>query len=447
MTTDALLSALEELADPIFCKGACRLNSALAIRLPDGDVGVVSERGFVDWLVAHAEEAPFGEGGKTKLDKNVRHAKRLAARGRAEVTGFDPARVLGAIEAALSPRMHLDATLEDVILYPEGGLFARHKDTPRTANLVGTLVVGLPIAHQGGQFEIADAGRTKVIDWSGTPDPHEVPWVALFSDVDHAVKPVSGGARVTLVYSLACSDRPRVDATRDKRLAKLRAATSKLVLAKGEPLLIACTRQVITDGAQPQPIETLRGADREIAETLREAGLAVAVRACMVVDEDRSARFPDIKWDLTRLSRAIPADVIAGLRQAVSFTQEVEGEWIEELSEVSTLGEYVLDGVRREHWVIRKRAAATIVYEGMLSDTGYFGNEATFGYLYTLAALEVTSGKGKKKPAAKPRTKAKAKAKTPAKTKAKAEAEAAAPSWSACPTFVNAIRCEALSSR
>lgn len=400
MSLDALKKVMEELPDPSFVEGTAKLVERFAIALPDGDVGALEDKLFVPWLLEHAEDAPFGDKGETKLDKKVRHAKRLVARGKAEVAGFDPASILGEIEAALSPRFHLVAKLEDVIVYPKGGKFARHKDTPRTANLVGTLVVGLPIAHEGGQFEIVDGGKSHVVDWSTkTPERGTVRWVALFSDLDHAVKPVTSGDRVTLVYSLSRSERPRTDAARDTKLANLRSAAAAVKIDKATPLMIACTRQIVTDGSQPQSIDTLRGTDREIADTFLDAGFGVAVRACIVGDNEEGGnpRFPDPAqiWGITRLSKALSdkrmGDTIVSFTDSVDADDEYESEDID----ATLLGDYVLDTVQMDRWVIRKRAAATVVYEGMYSETGYFGNEASLGHIYTLAALEVTPGKAK----------------------------------------------------
>ena len=420
MSHDELKKILEDLPDPSFVEGTTELPERLAIALPDGDVGALDDKMFVEWLLEHAEDAPFGEKGETKLDKKVRNAKRLVARGKADIAGFDPAAVLPEIEAALSPRFHLDAQLEDVIIYPKGGKFERHKDTPRTANLVGTLVVGLPIAHAGGQFEIVDGGKPHVVDWSGKANRTHVRWVALFSDLDHAVKPVSSGTRVTLVYSLSRSERPRTDARRDKQLAKLRAAAGALKIDKKAPLMIACTRQIVTDGSQPQSIDTLRGTDREIAEVFDEAGFDVAVRACIVGDNEEGGdrRFPQTTdiWAITRLSKAVPADVVAGMDAVVSFTDRVEAdEYGSEAMDATLLGEYVHDMVQLDRWVIRKRAAATVVYEGMYSETGYFGNEGSFGHIYTLAAVEVTPAKAKAKPKATAKKAKPAQTKRPAK--------------------------------
>jgi hypothetical protein len=411
MSHDALRKALDQLPDPGFVAGTTTLSEQFAIALPDGDVGALDDKMFVAWLTAHSEDAPFGDGGKTKRDKTVRNAKRLVARGKADVVGFDPASVLDAIEAALSPRCHLDARLEDVLVYPKGGQFVRHKDTPRTPDLVGTLVVGLPIAHEGGQFEIVDGGKPHVIDWSGTPARGTIRWVALFSDLDHAIKPVTSGARVTLVYSLSRSQRTRTDAARDKKLAALRAAAGAVKVGKDRPLLIACTRQIVTDGTQPQPIASLRGTDREIADTFVDAGFDVAVRACLVGDDQEGTpQFPPPHiWGITRLAKAVPAEVVAGMDSIVSFTDDVvaDDDYGDEDLGATMLGEYVLDMVEIDRWVIRSRAAATVIYEGMYSDTGYFGNEASVGHIYSLAAIEVTPRKAKAKTKSQPKAKPK----------------------------------------
>jgi hypothetical protein len=394
MSRDALRAALEALPDPTHCEGTLSLTERFALALPDGDVGALDDPRFVDWLLEHSEDAPFGHGGETKRDKTVRDAKRLVARGQVVVAGFDPAAVLPTIEAALSPRTHLDAELVDVIVYPKGGQFAKHKDTPRTKHLVGTLVVGLPIAHQGGAFELSDGSANPiVIDWSGTPDRSKVRWVALFSDVDHEVKPVTSGARVTLVYALTLSDRPRADATRDERLAKLRAAASAIELDT-EPLMISCTRLIITDGDQPQSIDVLRGTDREIAETLAACGLDVNVRACLV-GRDEDAPFPPTPntWAITRLAKQLPPDVLEKLDDVdamVSFTNEADGDEGNEGDYATLLGDFVHDYVVMANWIVRTRTAGSLIFEGLYSETGYFGNEASIGLLYTFAAIEVS---------------------------------------------------------
>ena len=410
MTLEAFRKVLDKLSEPVCCEGMAPITERLAIALPDGDLGALDDPGFVKWLVAHGEIAPFGHGGKTVVDTKVRQAHRLVARGKATVGGFDPTTVLGDIEAALSPREHLEATLTDVLVYPAGGHFAQHKDTPRDTNLVGTLVVGLPIEHTGGSFHIAD----EVIDWSGKPDPSQLRWVALFGDVDHEVRPVTAGSRVTLVYSLSRSNRLREDPKRAALMAKLRDA---IELPSGT-LMIACARQVIAETANKgavQSIDTLRGFDRDIADVLVAGGFDVVVRPCVFASESESTFDA---YSIARLQTPIPPKVLSKMDSVVTFSETADCDG-EDMTEHSTcLGPYILDQVAIENWVIRRAASATLIHEAeMFSDDGYFGNEGYAAHIYTLAALEVTRGKGaaKKPPAAAKKQPAPAKKKPAAK--------------------------------
>lgn len=281
MTIDALRAVLDGIDEPSCASGTAKPTERIAIELPDGDVGAVDDPRFVDWLLAHSELAPYGAGTVTKVDKKVRNAQRLLARDKVTVHGFDPSTILGEIEAALSPGAHLSARLTDVIVYPVGGKFERHKDTPRDLDLVGTLVVGLPIAYTGGAFVVDDGRSQQRFDWGKTA-ASKLPWVALFTDVDHSIEPVKTGARVTLVYALHRTERARTDATWTARRAALAQACRSLAPPRW-PLMIACGRHAVAEPGteQPQDITTLRGLDRDLAEVLAEAGYGVGVRACI----------------------------------------------------------------------------------------------------------------------------------------------------------------------
>lgn len=419
MSLDQLRAVLDRIEEASCCSGTHVASERIAIALPDGDVGAVDDPKFVDWLRAHSEPAPYGEGTITKVDAKVRAAQRLIARDKVTVHGFEPAALLDTIEATLSPGVHLDAHLTDVLTYEKGGKFLRHKDTPRSEDLIGTLVVGLPIEHGGGAFVVDDGRGAQTFDWSGKAKPNTVHWVALFSDVDHEILPITKGARVTLVYALHRTDRPRGDAAWSRRQEAIVKACRSLSV-RAWPLMIACGRRVIAEpGAeQPQGLDTLRGADRDIAEALVAAGYRVAVRACIapVPNYDDPPRpdpgaFPTgtEMFAITRL-KAVPSP------EAIEDT-DYEGGGAE-------MEELMLDAIGLDQWLIRKHAAATLAQEhGMWSETGYFGNEGYDALLYTLAALEVTKGKsGSKKPIAKKPAKKAAKqpvTKAPAKKAAK----------------------------
>jgi hypothetical protein len=87
------------------------------------------------------------------------------------------------------------------------GKFKPHVDTPRSEDQIGSLVISLPSAHQGGHLIVNNTGATSqsvVFDWSTTDDtaPAEIKWAAFYSDCEHEVHEVTSGHRVTLTYNL-----------------------------------------------------------------------------------------------------------------------------------------------------------------------------------------------------------------------------------------------------
>jgi hypothetical protein len=411
MSLEQLRSALDTLEEASCCSGKVKLSERVALALPDGDVAAVDDANFVDWLLEHAEPAPYGHGKETKLDPKVRSAQRLVARDKVAVHGFDPATILDEIAAVLSPTRVLSAQLTDVIVYKKGDKFSRHKDTPRAAELIGTLVVGLPIAHTGGTFVVDDGRGPQKFDWSGKVAAGTLPWVALFTDVDHEIEPVKSGARVTLVYALHRTDEPRSDAKAKQRQDVVKKAAGALSRQTKWPVLIPCGRHVISapDAKQPQSIDTLRGADLDIAEGLVAAGFRVDVRACIaaIANYDDPEPWPATEgmFGITRLKAAPSHEALESLGD--------EGTYIDQ---------YILDEVMLEQCAIRKNAAAMLLHENAMwaMDGMDFGNEGFDALLYSLAALEVSKPKSaaKKQVAAKPKAKA-AKAKPKAKAKAK----------------------------
>lgn len=93
------------------------------------------------------------------------------------------------------------------------GHFKAHVDTPRSNEQIGSLVVCLPSAHQGGQLEVRHQGRSMKFDWSmpETARP-EIQWAAFYSDCEHEVMEVTSGHRITLTYNLYARNMSSTDA-------------------------------------------------------------------------------------------------------------------------------------------------------------------------------------------------------------------------------------------
>jgi hypothetical protein len=67
--------------------------------------------------------------------------------------------------------------------------------------MFGTLVVGLPSGHRGGELVIRHAGREVMLDMSRA-ETSELSFAAFYADCEHEVRPIAQGHRVCLVYNL-----------------------------------------------------------------------------------------------------------------------------------------------------------------------------------------------------------------------------------------------------
>ncbi|KAF8319328.1 hypothetical protein DL93DRAFT_2074934 [Clavulina sp. PMI_390] len=193
----------------------------------------------LDALIRACKQATFG---RADLDENVldpsyRRALVLEA-GRfaiAPASTIDPG-VLG-ITSSITAAMFQGTTstntivarLDKLNVYQTGDFFKGHVDTPYSTNMFGTLLINLPVKHEGGQLVIyapnrdwdeasAGAAAAKEVEQSrkGLEDDlcdqecytttwgqeDSLSWVAFFSDCPHKVLPVTSGNRVTLSFSL-----------------------------------------------------------------------------------------------------------------------------------------------------------------------------------------------------------------------------------------------------
>ena len=78
------------------------------------------------------------------------------------------------------------------------------KDTPRSGDTLGSLIVILPTTHEGGVLYLRhNLGEEWTLDSSAITSAQEIPSVAyitFYSDVEHSVSTVTSGYHVTLTY-------------------------------------------------------------------------------------------------------------------------------------------------------------------------------------------------------------------------------------------------------
>ncbi|KIM35886.1 hypothetical protein M413DRAFT_449513 [Hebeloma cylindrosporum] len=159
-------------------------------------------------LAAACQPASFGLAQRDVIDESYRKALKMDSSQFA--AQFSP--LSSGIMKGIRKALFGNQTIEDIKVelyklnvYGPGSFFKPHVDTPRGANMVGSLVVVLPTEHEGGSllirhreeefsFDSADA-----IKKDGLRQAH---FVAFYSDVEHEVSVVTSGFRVTLTYNL-----------------------------------------------------------------------------------------------------------------------------------------------------------------------------------------------------------------------------------------------------
>ncbi|KAL6049189.1 Fe2OG dioxygenase domain-containing protein [Balamuthia mandrillaris] len=191
-------------------------------------------------LIKCCSAATFGKGSKEVLDPSYRRALQLSPDH--FLTNFVPSEndILDKIERILAPNSwKVRAELYKLNVYPEGGHFKAHVDTPRGDGMFGSLVVCLPTCFQGGELVVRQAPSEVVFDLASTtkvssaageqlagddgdpsqlnepegeakrPQPKEahpercsVKWAAFYADCEHEILPVTAGHRITLTYNL-----------------------------------------------------------------------------------------------------------------------------------------------------------------------------------------------------------------------------------------------------
>ena len=202
---------LEKLLQSIDRPGDYCTHGRLLIPMPVLEVDGVGVLSFpvpdvqIRALVEMAERAPYGKGTETMVDTSVRDcwqidAARVRLGGRAWPETFSE--ILGATADGLGcPVERLDAQLYKLLVYPSGGFFSSHRDTPKADGMIATLTISLPTAGAGGELIVRHRGREATLDMNAD-EPSELAFAAFYADCSHESRPVRRGHRLSLVFNL-----------------------------------------------------------------------------------------------------------------------------------------------------------------------------------------------------------------------------------------------------
>ncbi|KAF7326250.1 Fe2OG dioxygenase domain-containing protein [Mycena kentingensis (nom. inval.)] len=212
-------------------------------------------------------------------------------------------------ELVVKEEKTLRAELYKLNVYGPGSFFKEHKDTPRSEDMIGSLVLVYPTAHKGGALTLSHDGAAFKFD-SATElaeTKNALAYVAFFSDVTHAVEEVLEGYRVTLTYNLYLGARrtaaPQASAADADCAAALRGLvhdTSFLphggLLGFGLRYQYPIPRTPEDRTALSSVLKVLKGPDARIHGAATLLGLETRMRLLYTIDdwwrnEDQNGQF------------------------------------------------------------------------------------------------------------------------------------------------------------
>lgn len=341
-----LLSVLGEIKG----SGSFVTSDSRPFHFPGLEVHGIGEIGFpvnpleVKEMIKCAHKAPFGKGSETVLDTTVRSAWEIDA---SEITfnNNDWDKFIAGLVEQIKPGLGIEehtisASFYKLLIYESGDFFLAHKDSEKEKGMFGTLIVGLPGKHTGGELIVKFDNKTETIDFSGPCSAYKIPFAAFYADCEHEIKPITSGYRVCLIYNLV------QDKGKEKiELHQLGGFTERLsaILKAGEdepdiPKIVLLGHQYTPSNFT---MESLKLNDRPKAEALILAAQKAGFYAKLGLVTSYQAGQLEVNYD-ARSSRS---------RGRQRYYNDFDDYDDDELSENGTMGEVYDARINVEHWM------------------------------------------------------------------------------------------------
>ncbi|KAF7977840.1 hypothetical protein HWV62_2589 [Athelia sp. TMB] len=157
-------------------------------------------------LTEACQPATFGVNQLDVMDESYRKAGKMDVSNFASKFTIDQSGIIDHVRDELVEGTgQIRVELYKLNVYGKDSFFKAHKDTPRGADMFGSLVIVFPCEHVGGALLLRHEGKEWSFDAASElakcTEP-SIGYVAFYSDVEHEVALVTSGYRVTLTYNL-----------------------------------------------------------------------------------------------------------------------------------------------------------------------------------------------------------------------------------------------------
>ncbi|KAK0501730.1 hypothetical protein EDD18DRAFT_1307178 [Armillaria luteobubalina] len=341
-------------------------------------------------LAEACKPATFGRDSEEVLDDTYRKALKLDTILFATTLDLQMTKILDQIrvdlmDGLISTEKRIRPELYKLNVYDEGSFFKSHKDTPRSENMFGSLVIVFPTGHQGGGLALRSHGKEWVFDASillanSTADEPEIAYAAFYSDVEHEVFPVTSGSRVTLTSNLYQEQDTHTQVTvKDTRThnitSEIKQSLSKLI---HDPTFFPAGGKLGFGLRHQYPLKTnrglfevedvvdlLKGSDAAIYRACQSLSLSVDVRVSYTPQDSDTGRKYLLDGELGNFNLLPDSSLSSWMKYEGRVRQTTRIFWVTPTTELS-------------------RVTSTFAV---------YGNEPDVGYLYGDICLVVKFGK------------------------------------------------------
>lgn len=269
------------LLDTIKGSGAFCSNGVCDFVLPglhiagiDEEISFPLHKTQIEKLISVAHKAPFGKGSETVLDTSVRNTWEIDA---SKITFHNSKwdKLINEALQKIKPELgvedyEISANLYKMLIYGEDDFFTKHRDSEKEPGMFGTLVVGLPSIHEGGEFIVNFENEKRCVSFVESTKDYKIPYIAFYADCEHEVKPITDGYRVCFTYNLVQNK-----SGKSPKVPQLSSVIKKITKILTKEASDTLTPKAILLGHQYTPtnfsLKTLKLNDRSKAEALIKA--------------------------------------------------------------------------------------------------------------------------------------------------------------------------------
>ncbi|KAK2461044.1 hypothetical protein APHAL10511_006985, partial [Amanita phalloides] len=190
-------------------------------------------------------------------------------------------------------RKMVRAELYNLNVYGKDSFFMPHVDTPRSASMFGSLIIFYPTRHEGGALVMRQGDKEWTFDSvTVLSDGAEsrIGYAAFYSDMEHEIKMVTAGHRVTVTYNLyfhVSSELPVLSPHASSFKETLQSLLlDEAFLPDGGSLVFGLQHRYALVSGKPLDfiLKHLKGSDAEILHVAKELSLKTSVWT--LVDND-----------------------------------------------------------------------------------------------------------------------------------------------------------------